>query len=115
MEHCAAYVGLDWSDRKHNVCLVDAETGRRELSVISHTPEAHGGWEIWAEDLADGGKAVAIFNLSGEDRVLSVTGDQLPMNGSMHNLWRRKDLGPLGDRFSAVVSPHGAAFVKVKP
>ena len=44
MEHFAAYVGLDWSDRKHDVCLVDAETGCQELSVISHTPEALDEW-----------------------------------------------------------------------
>ena len=74
-----------------------------------------GEGEIWAKDLADGSKAVAMFNLSGEDRVLSVTRDQLGMTGSVRDLWRQKDLGLLGDRFSALVSPHGTVFVKVKP
>lgn len=40
----AALIGLDWSDRKHDLCLVDAETGDHELSVISHTPEALNEW-----------------------------------------------------------------------
>ncbi len=40
----AALIGLDWSDRKHDLCLIDATTGRRELSVIAHTPEALDDW-----------------------------------------------------------------------
>jgi transposase len=40
----AALLGIDWSDHKHDVCLVDAATGCRELSVISHTPETLDEW-----------------------------------------------------------------------
>ena len=59
MEHFAAYVGLDWADKKHDLCLVDAETGRQELSVISHTPEA---LDEWARALRSryGGRRVAV-------------------------------------------------------
>src|SRR5205823_974066 len=74
-----------------------------------------GDWEIWAKDLADGGKAVALFNLADEDQVLSVTKDQLGISGRVRDLWRQKDLGLLGDQFSANVSPHGTVFVEVKP
>lgn len=44
MEHFSAYVGLDWADTKHDVCLVDAETGCQERAVISHTPDAIDEW-----------------------------------------------------------------------
>jgi len=44
MEHFAAYIGIDWSDQKHDVCLVDITTGDHELSVITHTPEALNEW-----------------------------------------------------------------------
>ncbi len=47
MEHhepFAALIGLDWSDQKHDLCLVDTETGSREFSAISHTPEALNEW-----------------------------------------------------------------------
>ncbi len=40
----AALIGVDWSDRKHDLCLVDAATGKRELSVVAHTPEALNEW-----------------------------------------------------------------------
>lgn len=43
-EHFAALIGIDWSDRKHDICLVDTATGSQELSVISHTPEALNEW-----------------------------------------------------------------------
>ena len=44
MEHFAAFVGIDWSDQKHDVCLVDASTGKREKTLINHTPEALDEW-----------------------------------------------------------------------
>ena len=30
MEHFAAYLGLDWSDQKNDVCLVDTGTGEQD-------------------------------------------------------------------------------------
>lgn len=40
----AAYIGIDWSDTKHDICLVDTATGTQELSVIKHTPESLDEW-----------------------------------------------------------------------
>ena len=36
----AAFVGIDWADRKHDVCLQAAGSSKRELSVLAHRPEA---------------------------------------------------------------------------
>ena len=72
-------------------------------------------YEIWAKDLADGSKAVGLFNISDSDQVLTVSTEQLGMRGAIRDLWRQQDLGDMGDPFSAVVSPHGAVFVRVKP
>lgn len=44
MDEFVAYVGLDWSDQKHDVCLIDAATGRKEFSILSHSPEAIDKW-----------------------------------------------------------------------
>lgn len=46
MEHFAAYLGIDWSDQKHDVWLVDASTGHREKTLIKHTPEALDEWAV---------------------------------------------------------------------
>ena len=44
--HFAALIGIDWSDRKHDICLVDTASGAQELSVIKHTPEALNEWTL---------------------------------------------------------------------
>ena len=46
MNEFAAYIGIDWSDQKHDVCLIDAATGRKEFSIISHSPEVIDKWVI---------------------------------------------------------------------
>jgi transposase len=62
MEHpteLAALVGIDWSDKKHDVCLVDTAMGTPELSIIKQTPEA---LNEWAQTLRTrfGGAKVAV-------------------------------------------------------
>ncbi len=44
MEAFAALVGIDWSDKKHDLCLVDLASGKREQLQINHTPEALDEW-----------------------------------------------------------------------
>lgn len=44
MEHFAAYIGLDWSDQKHDLCLVETATRSLERSIIKQTPEALNEW-----------------------------------------------------------------------
>lgn len=43
----SAHVGLDWADKKHDVC-VQLKNGERSLHVIEHTPEA---LDTWLNDL----------------------------------------------------------------
>lgn len=40
----AALVGIDWADRKHDICLQVAATGAREFLVLDHGPEAIDDW-----------------------------------------------------------------------
>lgn len=40
----AAFIGLDWADRKHDVCLQTVPDGRREFAVIEQRPEAIDEW-----------------------------------------------------------------------
>jgi transposase len=46
MEQLAAFVAIDWSDQKHDICLVDASTSKKECLVLQHTPEALGEWAV---------------------------------------------------------------------
>ena len=40
----AAYVGIDWADAKHDICLQSANTDKREFSVLPHRPDAIEQW-----------------------------------------------------------------------
>ncbi len=59
MSEYAAFVGFDWADKKHDLCLVDAATAKKEFCVIKHTPQA---LEDWATSLRlrFGGRKVAV-------------------------------------------------------
>ena len=43
-----AYVGIDWADKKHDVCIQEAGSTRREFAVIPHRVEQI---EEWAQSL----------------------------------------------------------------
>ena len=40
----AAFVGIDWADAKHDVCLQAASATKRECLQLAHTPEAIDAW-----------------------------------------------------------------------
>jgi transposase len=44
MAHYAALIGLDWSDAKHDICLIDSATTQREADVLRHSPQAIEEW-----------------------------------------------------------------------
>jgi len=58
-EEFAAFVGLDWADAKHDVCLQAAGSATREHLILKHTPEAI---EAWVGSLRQrfAGKPIAI-------------------------------------------------------
>jgi len=43
-EDFAAFVGLDWADATHDICVQAAGTERREFLVLEHSPEAIEAW-----------------------------------------------------------------------
>src|SRR5216683_2683443 len=40
----AAFIGIDWADAKHDICLQVANTEKREFAVLPHRPEAIDQW-----------------------------------------------------------------------
>jgi len=59
----AAFVGLDWADEKHDVCLSVANSKRVEYAVIKQTPEAIDDWACRMRQRFDG-RPVAICLLA---------------------------------------------------
>ena len=60
-EHHAevAYIGIDWADRKHDICLYDLQQQTHESYIIEHRPEK---LTQWVEQLRQrfGGQRIAI-------------------------------------------------------
>ena len=59
MQAFAAFIGLDWADATHAVCLQAAGSDTRESSLLAHTPEAI---DAWARALRHrfGGQPIAV-------------------------------------------------------
>jgi hypothetical protein len=55
----AAFIRIDWADRKHDVCIQVAGCDAREFSILEHRPIAI---EAWAKSLRDrfGGRPIAV-------------------------------------------------------
>lgn len=70
----AAYIGIDWADRKHDICLYDPTLGEYERSVIVHTPEAI---KAWVESLQQRfpGQRIAGASLSAYSRSFGFSAD----------------------------------------
>ncbi|MGA3168241.1 MAG: glycoside hydrolase family 27 protein [Terriglobia bacterium] len=87
-----------------------------QAGIQGYPVAQEGPLEVWVKPLWDGGKAVGLFN-RGES-AMPVTahfrdigiGDQ----ASVRDLWAKRDLGVVRDRFTAVVPKHGVVLVKVR-
>ena len=78
-----------------------------------------GNLEVWARQMADGSRAVALLNRGTAESSISVAWsdigypDYLP--ASVRDLWAMKDLGKRTGSFSASVASHGVVMVRIKP
>jgi alpha-galactosidase len=94
------------------VIAIDQDPAGLQAYVVAE----EGPLAVWVKPLADGGKAVGLFN-RGES-AMPVTahfrdvgvGDAV----SVRDLWARKDLGIVREHFKAVVPKHGVVLVKMK-
>ena len=77
---------------------------------------AEGHLEVWARGLADGSRAVGIFNRNDVPLTLSLGMDRLSLpNGAtqIHDLWKHSDVPNPGRTFEALVPPHGVILLRI--
>ncbi len=77
----AAFVGIDWADRKHDVCLQIPGHATPEASVLEHRPTAI---DPWARHLRErfGGRPIAVcVELAHPKARRSVIDDGIPIGG----------------------------------
>jgi alpha-galactosidase len=75
--------------------------------------------DVWAKQLANGGRAVALLNRSSAEKRITVTWTSLGYPGHLaaqvHDLWVGRDMGSAQESFSASVPSHGVVLITVKP
>jgi alpha-galactosidase len=90
-----------------------------QLGMQGRRVKREGELEVWARQLADGSRAVALLNRGTAESKISAKWsdigypDYLP--ASVRDLWAMKDLGKRTGSFSATVGSHGVVVVKIKP
>ncbi len=76
----------------------------------------HGLKEVWGKTMADGSKAVGLFNRSQVVDEMTIQWQDLGLTGKqqVRDLWRQKDLGTFDTHFSAKVPRHGVVLIQIK-
>ncbi len=96
----------------------------REVIAINQDPlgvQGHRVWQtgpidVWVKPLADGSKAVGIFNKGSPQGPVTVQFRDLGVGQSatVRQVWERKDLGRVENSFTATVPTHGVVLIKVR-
>ncbi len=60
----AAFIGIDWADRKHDFCLQPASGGKRERGVFEHRPAAIEAWALALRERFGGAPVAVAVELS---------------------------------------------------
>jgi len=84
------------------------------LCVMGRTQtQGESGACVVVKPMADGSKALGLFNRGDEAVVVSAAWDALGLEGPqrVRDLWRRRDVGVFEERFAAKVRPHGVVLV----
>jgi alpha-galactosidase len=89
------------------------------LGLQGRRVKRNGDLEVWAKQLADGGRAVVLFNRGPKAADISVSWTDIGypphLTAKVRDLWAHKDLGNLSEKFSAAVPSHGVVMVTIKP
>jgi alpha-galactosidase len=75
-----------------------------------------GPFEVWMKPLADGSRAVGLFNRqrTTEQIIVDFTSIGISGDATVRDLWLKKDLGSFHGKFSAYVPRHGVVLVRIK-
>jgi alpha-galactosidase len=78
---------------------------------------AAGEHEVWAKDMADGSKAVGLFNREQAPAKVTAEWSALAVKGPQkaRDLWRQKDLGVFDGKYEATVPGHGVVLLRLWP
>jgi alpha-galactosidase len=86
------------------------------LGAQGHRVWQEGPIDVWVKPLADGGKAVGLFNKgeSASDVTVQFREIGVVEGVGVRDLWAKKDLGKFQNSFTAKVPRHGVVLVKMR-
>jgi alpha-galactosidase len=93
------------------VIAVDQDPLGKEAMTVAKNGDAR----VYAKDLADGSKAVGLFNLGETEAPVTVNWSDFGLKGKLRvrDLWRQKDLGKFNAAYTASVPRHGVVLLRV--
>jgi alpha-galactosidase len=93
------------------VIEVDQDTLGKPGNRVSKSEDL----EVWAKPMADGSRAVGLFNRGEFPATVTAKWSDLGLAGTqtVRDLWRQKDLGQFKDQFQAQVPRHGVVLVRM--
>jgi len=94
------------------VIAVDQDPAGKEGYQVSE----EGPLRVWVKPLADGSKAVGLFNEGKSTMPVTVRFKEIGFSGkvSIRDLWAHKDLGAFSGSYTAQVPRHGVVMLKVQ-
>jgi alpha-galactosidase len=89
------------------------------LGIQGQRVRDNGATEVWMKPLADGSKAVILWNRGNEESTLSVEWQDIGLfpgtAAVVRDLWKKADLATTKGRFEAKVGSHDVALLKISP
>ena len=98
--------------------LTNDEVLAIDQDVLGHAAQRvyhQDDWDVWVRELADGRKAVGIFNFGKGFRRLNIAqlDPALALDAPMRDVWRQRPIGRLTREFEAAVPEHGVLLLTV--
>ena len=84
--------------------------------IQGHRVWQEGPLEIWTKPLADGGKAVGLFNRERHQMTITLRLKEIGITGpaKLRDLWAHRNLGSFTGSYTASVPGHGVVLLKVE-
>ncbi len=100
------------------VIAVNQDPLGKQATVVASTKDGSGVVTgVLAKEMADGSRAVGLFNTRETAGPVTVKWADLGIEGKrvVRDLWREKDLGEFEREFTATVPSHGVVMVRISP
>ena len=112
----------------NNLAAMDAETrnlltnpeviaiDQDPLGIQGHRIKQEGPLEVWMKPMKDGSAAVGLFNRGWGAMPVTVNFRDVGLGNSavVRDLWAQKDLGPIQEKYTAIVPQHGVVMLQIK-